>query len=820
MRLRMIVGLLAILAMAVLGVELVSVDDGRLDASTAPNGSAVAVPLESETARPDESENQGGSRPTATQDWLRRLTVTEYIETVRVALGVEIAEEARRVLPPDVRADGFRNTAYNLMVDLAHVEGYARLARRIVDQLDREAFIDRFAEARATTDANLNAVIASMGRWVLRGPLDEAEVDGFLQIAQAVREEGGSFDEAVGYVLEAMLQSPRFLYRVEPRPQSAEGAEADGLVDPYTLASRLSYFLWGGPPDELLYQQAASRRLVEPEVLRAQVARMLDDPRAVERSLEFVTQWLDLDRLANMRPEPERFPYWDRNLAADMRAETLAFVRDVLWDQQRPLTDLLDAQVTYATPRLAEHYGLDWKSSLLQTYDRPEVRKGLLALYTFDESDGAVVRDRSGNDDPLDLTIADPSAVLRSPGRLTITSPTQLTAPEVGPRLTRAIKDAQTFTLEVWITPLDAEQKGPARILTLSDGPSRRNLTLGQDDDRFEIRCRVRGRRADDNGLPGLTSPRGSVRPRLIHLAFAFHDDEIARLYLDGTFVGLREYEGGVDNWDEGYTFLLGDEVGGGRPWRGTYHLIALHDRALEASEIRARSLGMARYDLTSTPQRGGLLTQGSLLTIGGDEGSTVTRGLFVLRDLLGGEVGDPPPGVDTTPVPPEPGLSQRAIAEDRIANPACGGCHGRFEPFAFGLTRYDGLGAYREIDEHGNELWDDGDLILPGRQEPIFFESAPELFGLLSRSDPARQTITRKLVQFALGRPLVEADATLLEPIHQAAQRPGGSYADLVTAVAMSDLVRMAQPGSEPHDDSEPDDSEPATTIQGDAQP
>ena len=86
-----------------------------------------------------------------------------------------------------------------------------------------------------------------------------------------------------------------------------------------------------------------------------------------------------------------------------------------------------------------------------------------------------------------------------------------------------------------------------------------------------------------------------------------------------------------------------------------------------------AKGEGPQRYDLTKVPARGGLLTQGSILTRGGDDASMVTRGLFVMHDLLRGVVKDPPPCVDTTPVASQPGLSQRSIAEKRIANANCG---------------------------------------------------------------------------------------------------------------------------------------------------
>jgi hypothetical protein len=80
---------------------------------------------------------------------------------------------------------------------------------------------------------------------------------------------------------------------------------------------------------------------------------------------------------------------------------------------------------------------------------------------------------------------------------------------------------------------------------------------------------------------------------------------------------------------------------------------------------------GLARYDLADVPERGGVLTQGSVLTVGGDEASTVTRGLFLLNDILRGTVNNPPPGLDTRPVPARPGLSKRDVAQQRIDNTA-----------------------------------------------------------------------------------------------------------------------------------------------------
>ncbi len=496
------------------------------------------------------------------QNWVRRLTISEYIATVTASVGVDVGHEARQILPADLRADGFNNTAYNLGVDFKHVEAYSRLAEIVAEKMDIDAFTRRFGRSRKLIDKDNRALIAAMGKWLLRGPLREDEIVTYRGIATTAASAGGDFREAMTLVIESMLQSPRFIYRIE----NQRGAGAVEPVNEYELASRLSYIIWGASPDRELMSAADSGDLFDRNELAAHVKRMLGDSRAVERSLQFVSQWLDLERLNNLRPNAKKFPKWNAQLAGDMRDETLAYFREVVWQQKRPLAELLNSQVTFATPRLAAHYGL---------------------------------------------------------------------------------------------------------------------------------------------------KPQGD---------------------------------------------------------------------------------GLARYNVASVPGRGGILTHGSVLTVGGDEASMVSRGLFVLKDLLRGFVKDPPPCVNTTPVPTKEGLTQRGIAEQRIANVACGGCHIKFEPLAFGLEKFDGIGAFHEKDEHGNVLRDDGQILFPGTGKPINYQTSAELMNLLARSDRVSECLTWKVAQFALGRPLTATDAPILDKIHREAQKNGGTYASLITSIVMSDLVQMTR--------------------------
>ena len=211
---------------------------------------------------------------------------------------------------------------------------------------------------------------------------------------------------------------------------------------------------------------------------------------------------------------------------------------------------------------------------------------------------------------------------------------------------------------------------------------------------------------------------------------------------------------------------------------------------------LEPTSKDLTRYDLTKVPSRGGLLTQGSILTVGGDEASMVTRGLFVMHELLRGIVKDPPPCVDTTPVPSEPGKTKRSIAMSRISNASCGGCHSKFEPLAFGLEKYNGLGSYSDNDEHGNALRSDGEILFPGQAKPVKYTTSAELMTALAKSERVRESITWKVAQFAIGRPLGAADARMIDTIHKETQKNGGTYQSLMAAIVMSDLIQKIDSG------------------------
>ena len=185
--------------------------------------------------------------------------------------------------------------------------------------------------------------LADLARRAYRRPVTDGEVDRLMQFV----EHADSIDRGMELAVEAILVSPRFLFRIEP---------AAGLDD-FQFASRLSYFLWSSMPDEELFQLAAEHRLRDPEILRAQIHRMLLDPKSRALAENFGGQWLQTRNLASVQPDPKKFPHFDNELRRDMQTETRLFFQSII-REDRPISDFIGANYTYLNQRLADFYGI------------------------------------------------------------------------------------------------------------------------------------------------------------------------------------------------------------------------------------------------------------------------------------------------------------------------------------------------------------------------------------------------------------------------------------------------------------------------------
>jgi Protein of unknown function (DUF1592)/Protein of unknown function (DUF1588)/Protein of unknown function (DUF1585) len=129
------------------------------------------------------------------------------------------------------------------------------------------------------------------------------------------------------------------------------------VLSPYEIASRLSYFLWSSMPDEALFSAAAAGTLRDPAVLKAQIARMMKDPKAAALVQNFAGQWLYTRLIPDLQPDPTLFPKFDADLRASMRQETELLFRDIAFGGV-PASALVNGTFTYLNDRLAGHYGL------------------------------------------------------------------------------------------------------------------------------------------------------------------------------------------------------------------------------------------------------------------------------------------------------------------------------------------------------------------------------------------------------------------------------------------------------------------------------
>lgn len=194
-----------------------------------------------------------------------------------------------------------------------------------------------------------------------RRPVAAGEVEPYVALVAKRIEAGDCFEDAMRRAYVAVLTSPEMLFHPadrSPAGQPSTDEVADGSRPSMALASRLSYWLWNGPPDEGLVRAAADGSLRRPEVLHEQVERLLADPRSRRFIEDFTDQWLELDRIDETTPDRKLYPEYSWLLREGMVEETRSFVAECL-AKDLPIRTLVDADFAMLTQRLAEHYRLE-----------------------------------------------------------------------------------------------------------------------------------------------------------------------------------------------------------------------------------------------------------------------------------------------------------------------------------------------------------------------------------------------------------------------------------------------------------------------------
>ncbi len=196
------------------------------------------------------------------------------------------------------------------------------------------------------------------------------EVEPYLVLLQDRLDAKDCFEDAMRRVYVAVLTSPEFLFHLPDEKNTAT----------FELASRLSYWLWNGPPDDELLQAAKDGSLSNADAIATQVDRLLNDPRSNRFIEDFTNQWLELSRIDETTPDPVLYPEYRFLLREGMLAESRAFIRELI-QNNLPIANLVKSDFAMLTQRLAEHYGIEGvygvevRKVLLPS---PSVRGGLL----------------------------------------------------------------------------------------------------------------------------------------------------------------------------------------------------------------------------------------------------------------------------------------------------------------------------------------------------------------------------------------------------------------------------------------------------------
>jgi hypothetical protein len=293
---------------------------------------------------------------------LRRLTRFEYNNTVRDLLGDETSPA--NALPSEEIGNGFGNDADAQAVSSLLAEQYAAVGEEVaLRATSSPASLGRLAACAAdvhegtdltTENACARALIEDFATRAYRRPLEPGEADELFALQQSIRE-ASTFATSIAAVIEAVLQSPDFLYRVEW-----------GIIDPegrrrpsgYEMATRLSYFLWGSLPDDELLAAAESGDLTNDAGVLEQAARMLDDPRSRPVVRFFFDHLLPISGLADLERDPSRYPAYSPALGALMREETHRFLEYEIFEGSGTWPGILTADYTFANEALAQFYGI------------------------------------------------------------------------------------------------------------------------------------------------------------------------------------------------------------------------------------------------------------------------------------------------------------------------------------------------------------------------------------------------------------------------------------------------------------------------------
>ncbi len=288
-----------------------------------------------------EQEDNGAGAVSADPE-LRRLTHSQYDHTVRDLLGDQTSPASQ--FPPEDFINGFRNQSRGQSLSPLLIESYSTAAERLAQSAFRGGDTHNLIPCKPSAACRVK-FIREFGLKAFRRPLDAGDQKRY----EALMARETDFLKGAQLVVEAMLQSPNFLFRLETTP--------DPKLKVWATASRLSYALWDTMPDAELFAAAARGDLSTPQGVEKVTRRMLEQPRARESLDEFVSQWLRFDRLLTASKDRRKFPMYTRATAMAMTEEARTFVSDLVWNGHDFMT-LFNADYGHVNGELAGIYGV------------------------------------------------------------------------------------------------------------------------------------------------------------------------------------------------------------------------------------------------------------------------------------------------------------------------------------------------------------------------------------------------------------------------------------------------------------------------------
>ena len=320
-------------------------------------------------------EREGEATP---KQLVRRLTHAQYDNTVRDLLG-DYSHPAQR-FPAEDYVDGFKNQLTAQDMPPLLVETYSTAAERLATNAFRVGDINGLIPCKpsSASDAKCrDAFVRNFGLRAFRRPLREDEAKRYTAVFSDQARIARRFNEGARVVVEAMLQSPNFLFHVEAGP--------DGKSVDYDTASRLSYLLWNTMPDAELFAMAEKGELRSVEGRQRAAARMLGDgPRARQALDQFFEEWLRFDRVINAVKARNRYPEFTPELAVAMAEETRTLLHHLVWND-RSFMEALTADYSFLTSELASLYGVTPPDGEFEMVKFPaeSKRAGILGQGTF-----------------------------------------------------------------------------------------------------------------------------------------------------------------------------------------------------------------------------------------------------------------------------------------------------------------------------------------------------------------------------------------------------------------------------------------------------